>query len=83
MPGEQPFGGVPSHHSPSRLGPLAGFARRASWWNYSPIEDEEIRSVIHHLKVLAHHREDPRIEKMLVGAIPAIQGALWDQELDG
>jgi hypothetical protein len=51
--------------------------------NYSPINDEEVRRVIFHLKSLAENREGRRVEKMFALASSESRSALWDQELDG
>jgi hypothetical protein len=75
----------PQCHSQSARS-IGGPGSESLMVNYSPIDDEEIRRVIRHLKALAGHHEDRRFEKLLAFASPAgpqSHGALWDQELDG
>jgi hypothetical protein len=51
--------------------------------DYSPLDDSDVRRVIHHLKDLAERPKEPLPQSTL--ALPTIgcRSPLWDRELDG
>jgi hypothetical protein len=62
---------------------IGGFCPEVVLVDYSPLDDAEVRWVIHYLKELAEYPEDTDSKRTLVFPSIGWQGLLWDRDLDG